>query len=84
MPTASLGDSVDNWIDAEALEPFAVTVDDIDLATGDLVTYIPLSPTTDDTEGQVAFSARMMYRPSQAGWGVAHEYRLIWLGANAY
>ena len=79
-----LGNEVDTWLDADQLDPFGITVSDIDLGSGETAAYLPLTTVTDDTDAIVAFSAQMLYHPSQgtggvANWGNAHQYRVVWL-----
>lgn len=79
-----LGATVDSWIDNSQLDPFGITVSDVDLEAGTLAAYVPLNVTSDQYDTPHAFSARMYYRPNQgsagrADWGTNHEYRLIWL-----
>ncbi len=76
----TLGLTVDQWLDTTELDPYSITVRDADSTSGDLVLYVPLSEVTDSTSGlREAFSARMLYWPTQSGWGSAHEYRVLWM-----
>lgn len=79
-----LGDTVTTWLDDDQIDPFSITVNDVDLAAGTLAAYVPLAVSSDKYDRTHAFSARMFYRPSQgtdgrADWGAAHQYRLVWL-----
>ncbi len=84
-PTSrALGDAVESWLDTGQLDPFGISVNDVVGNEGALNAYIPLSQVTDRYGTPEAFSARMLYRPSQgtagrAEWGESHEVRLIWL-----
>ncbi|MEM8856826.1 MAG: LamG-like jellyroll fold domain-containing protein [Chloroflexota bacterium] len=82
-PTASasrlFGQSVEDWLNTDELDPFGITVQDSDNNNGDLLAYVPLTTITDDTGGNVAYQARMVYQPSQATWGADHEYRVVWM-----
>ncbi|MCP4426377.1 MAG: hypothetical protein GY803_17940, partial [Chloroflexi bacterium] len=83
--TRILGDPVTNWLDTTELDPYGITVRDVDAATGNLTTYVPLSLVTNaNGSGLQAFAARMLYYPQQgsggvADWGSAQEARLVWL-----
>ncbi|MFZ0548411.1 MAG: thrombospondin type 3 repeat-containing protein, partial [Candidatus Promineifilaceae bacterium] len=74
-----LGVPVDDWLDSDVTAPYSMSIDDLDLATGDLVAYVPLSLVTDDNDTPIAYTTRLIYRPDQPDWGSAHEYRVVWL-----
>ncbi|MBK9055198.1 MAG: hypothetical protein IPL78_31170 [Chloroflexi bacterium] len=75
----TLGVPVDDWLAEDVTEPYSMSLDDMDLATGDLVAYVPLSLVTDENDTPVAYTTRLIYEPDQASWGTAHEYRVVWL-----
>lgn len=75
----TLGLAVDNWLDTTDTKPYSMSIDDLDLSTGDLVAYVPLSIVSDDYDTPVGYTARILYEPSQSSWGEAHEYRVVWL-----
>ncbi|MEM9775588.1 MAG: hypothetical protein AAF902_13485, partial [Chloroflexota bacterium] len=66
-----LGESVDTWIDSDQLDPFSITVEDLDTDSGDLVAYVPIVPVTDEYDGTVAYASQMLYRPTQGTNGTA-------------
>ncbi len=70
---------VDTWLDTSVLSSYGITVRDADDSSGELLVYVPISPVSDsDTGMNVAYTARMLYWPSQSGWGSAQEYRVVW------
>lgn len=80
------GAAAETWLDSGKLDPYGISVRDIDTSTGELQAYVPLSVVSDDIGGgRVAYSARMLYWPSQTNaagtvdWGSAQEYRIIWM-----
>lgn len=75
----TLGVPIDDWLDEEVTKPYSMSLDDLDLATGDLVAYVPLSLVTDENDKPVGYTTRLIYEPGQASWGTAHEYRVVWL-----
>lgn len=78
--TRTLGITVGEWLDQAALDPFGISVNDVDESSGDLVAYLPLTTETSQSgDAPVAFNARMLYWPSQAGWGADQEFRVVWL-----
>ncbi|MDJ0756691.1 MAG: hypothetical protein QNJ45_24360, partial [Ardenticatenaceae bacterium] len=82
--TRVLGQTVDTWLDQDELDPFSITINDVDTSTGDLVAFIPFTTVTDETDAIVAYSSQMLYRPGQgtggvADWGSAHQFRFVWL-----
>jgi hypothetical protein len=82
--TRSTSMAVGDWLDSDKLDPYAITVRD-DETAGQLITYVPLSSVTDPDSGlNTAFTARMLYWPSQSSngvvtWGSAQQYRVIWM-----
>jgi hypothetical protein len=77
--TRALGDPVDNWLDTGVTDPYSMQISDSDLSTGKLVAYTPLVLNSDDSGTPKAFSTRVIYQPSQASWGAAQQYRVVWL-----
>jgi predicted outer membrane repeat protein len=83
--TRTTSTTVDEWVDTDVLDPYAITVRDSADGSGDLITYVPLSDVTDPDSGlRTALTARMLYWPSQssggvATWGSAQEYRVVWM-----
>ncbi|MBP7998168.1 MAG: hypothetical protein KA314_02115 [Chloroflexi bacterium] len=75
----TLGVAIDDWLDTDVTEPYSMSLDDLDLATGDLVAYVPLSLVTDENDKPVGYTTRLIYEPGQASWGNAHQYRVVWL-----
>ena len=86
------GMTVSQWLDADALSGYGVTVidvlDDNGNPTGALTAYAPVAPFSNaDGDATAGFASKMYYEPSQAlagdatlaDWGAAHEYRLVWL-----
>ena len=81
-----LGVPVEDWLDSTELDPYGIVVQDVDAASGDLVTYVPLTEVSDGNGGStVAFSANMLYWPMQSAngggvvdWGSNQEVRLSW------
>ena len=76
--------TVSQWLDSTELDPYSITVIDADEGSGDLVAYVPLATVTSNAgDENVAFSAQMIYYPSQGSngivnWGSHHEYRINW------
>ncbi len=77
---------VEDWLDTTELDPYGITVRDIDESATDLVAYAPVSLVSGSQgEGLQAFTARMIYYPEQANglfanWGAnEHQVRLVWL-----
>lgn len=77
--TRVLGEPVANWLDTDFFEPAGISVTDYDLDAGTLSTYLPVVTVSDRNDQPVAFTSRMLYKPSQGPWGAAHQYRLVWL-----
>lgn len=78
--TRALGTPLSQWLDTSKLAPYAVNVRDLDASSGGLVAYVPLTAVADSTGGgRVALAGRMLYWPSQAGWGSAQQVRVVWL-----
>ena len=75
----TLGMPIDNWLDEDVTEPYSMSLDDLDLGTGELVAYVPLSVVTDENDKPVGYTTRLIYEPSQASWGTAHQFRVVWL-----
>ncbi|MCA9980966.1 MAG: hypothetical protein KDD89_09035, partial [Anaerolineales bacterium] len=82
--TRNPADLVDSWLDSTQMEPLGVSVSDATNAPqGELNAYVPLTQVTDEYGTAEAFTARMLYRPSQgsngrADWGAPHSARLVW------
>ena len=71
---------LDQWLDTSQLELYGISVHQADETSGDLVAYIPLNLVEDETGGGLdAFSAQLLYWPSQADWGSSQQMRLLWL-----
>ncbi|MCB9434659.1 MAG: hypothetical protein H6668_22070 [Ardenticatenaceae bacterium] len=79
------GTAVSDWLDTTKLDPYSITVQDVDANSGDLVTYVPLTPqSSGDGGSNVAFAGKMLYWPTQGSndlvnWGSAQTLRLIWM-----
>ena len=83
--TRDLNDTITDWLDETELDPYSISVSDVDETSGNLSVYVPLS-TVEGAEGDstVAFGAQMLYYPSQGtngivDWGSNHEYRIYWV-----
>lgn len=80
----SLDDAVGDWLDTGVTDAYGLSVQDVDSTSGDLLVYAPLGLVADrHGAGDVAFSARMPYWPSQGtdgvvDWGSDHSFRLVW------
>ncbi len=76
----TLGLTVSQWLDTTELDPYGITVVDADETSGDLVAYVPLVSTSSSAgDTTVAFSAQIVYFPTQDSWGADHEYRVTWI-----
>ncbi len=79
------GITVSQWLDTTELDPYGITVRDVDATSGDLVAYVPVTMAANAEGGNIgAFTARMLYYPGQgsngvADWGSAQQVRLLWL-----
>ncbi|MEM7345968.1 MAG: hypothetical protein AAF485_17145 [Chloroflexota bacterium] len=85
-PTASLPVSgtvvstapVTNWLNIDMMNDYAITVSQ-DQTDSSIYAYVPLAQVTDQVgDTPVAWNARMVYQPTVATWGQAHEVKLIW------
>ncbi len=66
------------WLDTDVMDNFGISIRKKNADT--LLAYVPLNLVYDRTsEGPVAFSARMFYRPSGDDFGSRHRVRLAWL-----
>lgn len=80
-----LGVGVDQWLDSSELDPYGITVRDLDTNSGNLLAYVPVVRVSNSMGGNpAAFAARMLYYPEQgsngtANWGAAQQVRLVWL-----
>ena len=78
------GYTTTQWLDDSKTTPYGLSVFDSN-TDGTISAFLPLHADADASGGgRVAFSAQMIYQPSQgsggvADWGAAHEYRLVWL-----
>jgi Concanavalin A-like lectin/glucanases superfamily/Bacterial TSP3 repeat len=79
IPNVVNGPYSDKMVDASALAPYQITVQDRD--DGSVVAYVPLSVAPDDTGGgKSAFQAHMVYRPGEnRTWDEPQQMRIIWL-----
>ena len=69
---------VDNWLNESEIDPYSISISEA--GNGDLSAYVPVSIIANENNaGDAAFAARMLYWPSQTGWGNAHEVRLVWM-----
>ncbi len=76
--TAAL--ALDEWLDTTELDRYGISVHQVDETSGDLIAYLPLTVSEDETGGGLdAFSTQMVYWPSQSDWGSAQEMRLLWM-----
>ncbi|MCA0350423.1 MAG: hypothetical protein LCH85_00375 [Chloroflexi bacterium] len=80
-----LGVGVEQWLDSSELDPYGITVRDLDTNSGNLLAYVPVVRVSNSMGGNpAAFAARMLYYPEQgsngtANWGAAQQVRLVWL-----
>ncbi|MCB0184983.1 MAG: hypothetical protein KDE31_11990, partial [Caldilineaceae bacterium] len=71
-----------DWLDRNALLPYAITVGEVNPDDGSLYAYLPLGVVEDRNGGSpVALTGIMHYKmPAAAsGWGGDHQVRLLWL-----
>ncbi|MBC8422435.1 MAG: hypothetical protein H8E01_00230, partial [Chloroflexi bacterium] len=67
------------WLDAGKLQSYGISVRKKD-NDGNLLAYVPLNLVKGETGGgKEAFSARMLYWPSESTWGNNHQVRVVWV-----
>lgn len=75
----NLNTAANDWLNYAELDPYSISVSENGTA-GDLLAYAPVSLVSNrNNAGDVAFSARMLYWPSQGTWQAAHDVRLVWM-----
>ncbi|RME48828.1 MAG: hypothetical protein D6796_05755, partial [Caldilineae bacterium] len=67
------------WLDTAAAARYQITVRKAD-AEGNLLAYVPVNLVREQADNSpVAFTARMVYRPTAAGFGQTQQARLVWV-----
>jgi subtilisin-like proprotein convertase family protein len=68
----------DNLPPEEDLEPYGISIQELDDEGDNIVAYVPLQLVVDQKgDEHVAFAGKMRYQPA-AEWGNAHQVRLVW------
>ena len=75
--------TIGQWLDTTELDAAGIAIAQTK-PDGPISALVPLKVDTSKDGGQVAFSAQMLYKPSQgtngiATWNAAHQYRVIWM-----
>lgn len=79
LAPVSHGSYTDKMVDTAALQPYGVSVRDLD-RQGNIAVYVPLQPVTDAAGGgRVALAGRMFYRPSDPTRWSDNQARVVWL-----
>ncbi|MFZ0547188.1 MAG: LamG-like jellyroll fold domain-containing protein, partial [Candidatus Promineifilaceae bacterium] len=64
---------------SDVLDDYGIVAQSLD-KSGNSIVYVPLQLTTDPLgESHKAFYGKMIYLPTAADWGAAHEVRLVWV-----